>query len=109
VSMAADQKDYPKLFRQLADLCGDDEVAARGYRDLADEIDRLRAFARDLLDPEGFGHAVTAEVRNAARRVLGISASEAKPVVVVGSFNESSARRDALAWPRGSLGEDVAP
>ena len=28
---------------------------------------------RDLLDPEGYGHAVTGEVREAARRVLGIN------------------------------------
>lgn len=37
----------------------------------ADEIDKLRLFAATLLDPEIFGHAVTAEVRDAARVVLG--------------------------------------
>lgn len=30
----------------------------------------LLAFAKRLLDPEDFGHAVTAEVRNAAKRAL---------------------------------------
>ena len=45
----------------------------------------------DLLDPEMYGYAVTAEVRDRAREVLGI-----KPVETVLSFNESEARRDAL-------------
>lgn len=38
--------------------------------------DLLAALARDLLDPEMFGLAVTAEVRNRARRALGIEARE---------------------------------
>lgn len=33
--------------------------------------DPLVALARDLLDPERYGHAVTAEIRAAARRALG--------------------------------------
>jgi hypothetical protein len=33
----------------------------------------LREFAQSTLDPEGLGHAVTAEVRAAARRALGIN------------------------------------
>lgn len=44
----------------------------------------------DLLDPEMYGYAVPAEVRDRARVVMGI-----KPVETV-SFNESDARRDAL-------------
>jgi hypothetical protein len=32
----------------------------------------LAAFARRLLDPQDLGHAVTFEVRNAARRALGL-------------------------------------
>lgn len=38
-------------------------------------------FIRMLLDPEMFGHAVTAEVRDEARRVLGMkSPVETKPL-----------------------------
>ena len=32
----------------------------------------LKRFVRSLLDPEGFGHAVTSEVRDEARHVLGM-------------------------------------
>ena len=101
-AIEAQADDIDRLQRAL-------DLKAAALRQAMADSERLRAFVLDLLDPEGFGHAVTAEVRDAARRVLGIPASEAKPVVVVGSFNESAARRDALAWPRGSLGEDVAP
>lgn len=34
------------------------------------------SLARNLLDPEMYGHAVTAEIRNAARRALGIPTQE---------------------------------
>jgi hypothetical protein len=34
------------------------------------------ALVRDLLDPEEFGHSVTAEVRNAARRACGIKGQQ---------------------------------
>ena len=34
------------------------------------------ALVRDLLDPEEFGHSVTAEVRNAARRAFGIKGEQ---------------------------------
>lgn len=34
------------------------------------------ALVRDLLDPEEFGHSVTAEVRNAARRAFGIKGQQ---------------------------------
>ena len=33
-------------------------------------------FLQSLLDPEGFGHAVTAEVRDEARRLLGMEKVE---------------------------------
>lgn len=33
-------------------------------------------FLKSLLDPEGFGHAVTAEVRDEARRLLGMEKVE---------------------------------
>jgi len=39
-------------------------------------IHPFERLARDLLDPELYGHAVTVEVRNAARRALGLVASE---------------------------------
>ena len=37
---------------------------------------RVEAFLRRLLDPEGFGHAVTAEVRDEARVLLGMARVE---------------------------------
>lgn len=41
-------------------------------------------FLKSLLDPEMFGHAVTAEVRDEARKLLGM-----KPVETIGrNFNE---------------------
>jgi hypothetical protein len=36
----------------------------------------LQKFVRSLLDPEGFGHTVSAEVRDEARHALGIPKSE---------------------------------
>lgn len=36
------------------------------------DSDPLRTLAKRLLDPEDFGYSVTAEVRNAARRALGM-------------------------------------
>ncbi len=38
--------------------------------DLVDQLQRLRDFARRFLDPEDLGHAVTREIKNAARRAL---------------------------------------
>ncbi len=38
--------------------------------DLVDQLQRLRDFARRFLDPEDLGHAVTRDIRNAARRAL---------------------------------------
>ena len=37
---------------------------------LVDELQRLRDFARRLLDPEDLGHAVRGDIRRAARRAL---------------------------------------
>ncbi len=42
-------------------------------------IAELTLFAKAFLDPEAFGWTVTAEVRNRARRVLGIPATESVP------------------------------
>lgn len=41
------------------------------------------ALALELLDPDGFGHAVTPEVRDRARRVLGRPEGERKPMAGV--------------------------
>lgn len=38
--------------------------------DLVEQLQRLRDFARRFLDPEDLGHAVTREIKNAARRAL---------------------------------------
>ncbi len=38
--------------------------------DLLEQLQRLRDFARRLLDPEDLGHAVCREVKAAARRAL---------------------------------------
>ena len=73
------------------------------------DVARLRAceqLARDLLDPERLGFADPIEIRDEARRALGITPVEVR--LAMTSFNESAARRDALNWPRGSLGEEVA-
>lgn len=45
--------------------------------DLA-RIARLEQLARNLLDPEMFGWAVTGEVRDAARRALGLPPVESR-------------------------------
>lgn len=39
-------------------------------------IQELEAFAKRLLDPEGFGHAVTGEVRDEVRRLFGMKRVE---------------------------------
>jgi len=36
----------------------------------------MRKFVQDILDPDMYGYAVSREVRNAARRVLGVDAKE---------------------------------
>lgn len=40
------------------------------------DLAKCAQFAMDCLDPSQYGHAVTAEVRDAARRALGIAARE---------------------------------
>lgn len=57
-------------------------------------IAQAEALIRDLLNPEMYGYAVTPEVRDRARLVLGIAPCEAlKPAT---SFNHDNAWRDAL-------------
>lgn len=41
---------------------------------------RLLAFAQRMLDPEDFGYAVTAEVRDAAREAIGINKAESSDI-----------------------------
>jgi len=41
-------------------------------RKLVEDLNQARAFIRRLLNPEDFGHAVTQEVREEARRTLGM-------------------------------------
>lgn len=40
------------------------------------EKEELKRFVKSLLDPEGFGHAVSAEVRDEARKLLGMKPVE---------------------------------
>lgn len=42
----------------------------------AGEMDALVEFAHQFLDPEGYGWAVNAEIRDHARRVLGLEPVE---------------------------------
>ena len=39
-------------------------------------IEQLETFAKRLLDPEGFGHAVTGEVRDEVRHLFGMKRVE---------------------------------
>lgn len=70
------------------------------------DLSKLRDFAGSLLDPERLGYAVRGEIRDAARQALGLPAVETTRVPMT-SFNEGAAKRDALTWPRGSMGEDI--
>jgi hypothetical protein len=74
------------------------DLKAAALRQAMADNDQLRAFARCFLDPEMYGHTVTAEIRNAARRALGIPASETPPPAQ--SFNDGNAWRDAISTPR---------
>jgi hypothetical protein len=74
------------------------DLKAAALRQAMADNERLRAFAGYFLDPEMYGHTVTAEIRDAARRVLGIPASETQPPAQ--SFNDGNAWRDAVASPR---------
>lgn len=40
------------------------------------EKESMKKFLKDLLDPEMFGHAVSAEVRDEARKLLGMKPVE---------------------------------
>jgi len=40
------------------------------------EKEAMKKFLKDLLDPEMYGHAVTAEVRDEARKLLGMAPVE---------------------------------
>lgn len=52
------KRDYPAAaVRHCEDQC---------------QFDRLHRLAKNLLDPEMYGHAVSAEVRDAARAALGL-------------------------------------
>ena len=60
---------------------------------LGNDLNKAMSLIRDLLDPEMYGYAVTAEVRDRARLVLGIAPCEAlKPA----SLNHDNAWRDAI-------------
>lgn len=65
------------------------------------ENDAALRLVCDLLDPEMYGYAVSAEVRDRARQVLGIPPCEATgkkslPVRTAGTLNHDAAWRDAL-------------
>ncbi len=87
------QADEIKRLQRTVDL----KVAT--LQQVQADRDCLRDFVRDLLHPEAYGHTVTAEVRDAARRVLGIPTSETKPATSE-SFNDGAAWRDAISTPR---------
>jgi hypothetical protein len=44
--------------------------------ELRQDLGRFQVFAREFLDPEGYGHAVNSEIRNHARRLLGMKERE---------------------------------
>lgn len=46
---------------------------------LADKNVKLRSFLLRLLNPEDLGHAVTGEVRDCARELLGMQRVESRP------------------------------
>lgn len=47
-----------------------------GHNFAVGRVQMLEDFAKRFLDPEDFAHAVTGEIRNAARSVLGIQGRE---------------------------------
>lgn len=87
------------LFAQWMDNGGKvSRETATILRLMVDEINqakRCTQLARDLLDPEGYGHAVTQEVRVAARRALGITPADRETPTE--SFNDANAWRAAIA------------
>lgn len=56
-----------------------DEITDRIIERMAERNAQLRRFALRFLDPEDLGHAVNPEIRDAARRVLGMQPVETKP------------------------------
>ena len=52
------------------------DIADKHAAEHAAQHTTLHAFAAAILDPEMYGHAVTAEIRNHARRALGMTAQE---------------------------------
>ena len=52
---------------------------ARDTVDVLDQLERLQDFAKRLLDPEDLGHAITGEVRRAAREALRGDARSTNP------------------------------
>lgn len=77
-------KEFNQRFQPVptpADRTLEDDIkAARGvkpaYKSDVERIMEMRAFIMDLLSPEMYGHAVSVEVRNAARRLLDIDFKE---------------------------------
>lgn len=59
------------------------------------DLNNAMRLVRDLIDPEMYGHAVSAEVRDRARQVLGVAPCETVSKASE-SFNHDAAWRDAL-------------
>lgn len=61
----------------LTSVITDISQAEKDYVDeLTSKNDQMENFIRSLLNPDGFGHAVSAEVRDEARYVLGMKKVE---------------------------------
>lgn len=75
-----DTMDDPNIVLTHADISMSDDTVTVTSIDPVLRIqpvsEDVTAFLRRLLDPEGFGHAVTAEVRDEARRLLGMTPVE---------------------------------
>lgn len=67
---------YPNLDKQNIETALKSQAAQQqAMQPLTNDVKAIRelgALARRLLNPEDFGHAVTFEVRQAARRALGL-------------------------------------
>ena len=59
------------MYDRSSELATEAELEASKIRIL-----ELEAFVKRLLDPEGFGHAVTGEVRDEVRRLFGMKKVE---------------------------------
>jgi len=60
---------YPIMWDRSSEFASADDAAKL-------RIQELEAFVKRLLDPEGFGHAVTGEVRDEVRRLFGMKKVE---------------------------------